>query len=230
MVTGEQPAVEVPADRTTPVDAYLARLHARYADLRDGRVATYIPELASADPGSFGIAIATVDGSLYEVGDTRTTFTIRSMSKPLTYALVLDSAGESEVHRRIGVEPTGDRFNSISLHPGTGAPLNAMINAGAIAAAGLVGRPDGAGAMERLLEGYARFTGRQLGVDERVYRSERETGHRNRAIAHLLRGSAVIDEDPGEVVDRYFRRCSVEVEPATWRSWRRRSLPADATR
>ena len=212
MVTSERSVLEGLADRRTPVDAYLARLHARYADLRDGTVATYIPELASADPDAFGIAIATVDGSLYEVGDTRKPFTIQSLSKPLTYALVLESAGETEVHRRIGVEPTGDRFNSISLHPDTGAPLNAMINAGAIAAAGMIGRPDGPGAMGRLHDGYARFAGRSLGFDEDVYRSERETGHRNRAIAHLLRGSAILDEDPDEVVDRYFRQCAVEVD------------------
>jgi glutaminase len=187
-------------------------MHARYMDLRDGAVATYIPELAHADPESFGIALATVDGSLYEVGDTRLPFTIQSMSKPLTYALVLEALGESEVHRRIGVEPTGDAFNSITLHPSTGAPLNAMVNAGAIAAAGLAGQIDGEGAFERMLEGYGRFAGRTLAVDERVYASERDTGHRNRAIAHLLRSSGILDEDPDLVVDRYFRQCAVQVE------------------
>jgi glutaminase len=218
MVTTDLPVLEARPNRSTPVDAYLARLHSRYAGLRDGVVASYIPELADVDPDAFGIAIATVDGSLYEVGDTRTPFTIQSMSKPLTYALVLESAGEAEVHRRIGVEPTGDRFNSISLHPDTGAPFNAMINAGAIAAAGMIGGSDRSGgsggsmAIDRLLDGYARFAGRALGVDERVYRSERETGHRNRAIAHLLRGSAILDEDPDDVVDRYFRQCAVVVD------------------
>lgn len=195
-----------------PVRAYLSRMHARYADLSDGAVATYIPELAHADPEAFGIALATVDGSLYEVGDTRVPFTIQSMSKPLTYALVLDSLEEREVHGRIGLEPTGDAFNSITLHPATGAPLNAMVNAGAIAAAGLVGRPGSEGAFERMLDAYGRFAGRRLGVDERVYASERETGHRNRAIAHLLRSSGILDEDPDLVVDRYFRQCAVQVE------------------
>ncbi len=170
------------------------------------------PSWRGADPDAFGIALATVDGSLYEVGDTRVPFTIQSMSKPLTYALVLESLGEAEVHRRIGVEPTGDAFNSITLQPSTGAPLNAMVNAGAIAAAGLAGRPDGGGAFERMLDAYGRFAGRTLGVDERVYRSERDTGHRNRAIAHLLRSSTILDEDPDVVVDRYFRQCAVEVD------------------
>jgi glutaminase len=212
MATSELPPLRATAASSSPVEAYLQRVHARYADLAEGDVATYIPELATVDPDQFGIAIATVQGSVYEVGDTRVPFTIQSLSKPFTYAYALDTLGESEVHRAIGVEPTGDAFNSITFHPSTGAPLNAMVNAGAIAAVELAGRPDRGRAMERLLEALGRFAGRDLGIDERVYLSERDTGHRNRAMAHLLRGNGILQDDPDAVVDRYFRQCSVQVD------------------
>ena len=93
--------------------------------------ASYIPELASVDPDLFGICLTTVDYAVYEAGDTRAGFTIQSMSKPLTYGLALERWGEQVVRSRVGVEPSGDAFNEISLGPATGAPLNPMINAGA---------------------------------------------------------------------------------------------------
>jgi len=202
-----------PADEvSSPIGAYLRRLHARYADLREGEVASYIPELALADPDAFGIVIATVRGSVYEAGDTRIPFTLQSLSKPFTYAHALDRLGEQRVHQSIGVEPTGDAFNSLTLDPATGTPLNAMINAGAITAVGLAGQPDPAMAMERLLESFEAFAGHTLAIDEKVYASERGTGHRNRAMAHLLRSNGVFEEDPDTVVERYFRQCSISVD------------------
>ena len=119
-----------PRGRRVPVISFLRRARARHLANRDGAVATYIPELARADPSSFGIVVATVDGAVYEIGDTRTPFTIQSMAKPLTYAAILDRLGAAAVRSRIGVEPTGDAFNAISLGAGTGMPLNPMVNAG----------------------------------------------------------------------------------------------------
>src|SRR5450432_829128 len=115
------------------IEGFLAELHARYAAVEDGNVATYIPELAKADPRWFGIALATTDGHVYEVGDSRQEFTIQSISKPFAYGLALEDRGLRGVLDKVGVEPSGDAFNSISLAPGTGRPLNPMINAGAIA-------------------------------------------------------------------------------------------------
>jgi len=194
----------------SPVASYLERLHGRYAGLSDGEVATYIPELAKADPRWFGISLVTVDGAVYETGDTRVPFTIQSISKPLTYSLVLEDRGEEEVRARIGVEPTGDAFNSISLAP-NGTPLNAMVNSGAITAVSLVADQAGSSAFERILDTYSRYAGRSLSVDEAVYCSESATGHRNRAIAHLLRNAAVLNDDPEPLVQRYFRQCAVLV-------------------
>ena len=194
----------------SPIQAYLERVHARHAGRRDGSVASYIPALASADPTWFGICIATVDGAVYEVGDTGQAFTIQSISKPFTYALVLEEHGETAVRSRIGVEPTGDAFNSITLESGSGKPLNPMVNAGAIAAAGLVRAGHGQVPLERIVEAFGAFAGRRLDVDNEVQRSEEETGHRNRAIAHLLRAAGVLD-DPDSALATYFGQCSIRV-------------------
>ncbi len=192
------------------VAEYLERLHARHDALDDGEVATYIPELSRVDPSLFGICIATVEGAVYEAGDTRAPFTIQSMSKPLTYGLALERLGTDAVRSRIGVEPSGDAFNEISISPLTGMPRNPLINAGAIACAGLV-----AGAVDDpfagLLETYGRYAGRELEIDESVYRSESDTGHRNRGMAHMLRSFGVIDQ-PDAALDLYFRQCSISVE------------------
>jgi glutaminase len=206
-VTVEETA---PSRGASPVVAYLDALLARHRPLDGGEVAAYIPELASVDPTHFGICLATVDGVVYEAGDTRVPFSIQSMSKPLTYGIALECAGEAIVRDRVGVEPSGDAFNEISLAPGTGAPVNPMINAGAIACAGLVaGAVDDA--FEHLLRVYTAYAGRPLQLDERVYRSEAETGHRNRAIAHLLRNFDVIVDAPDAALDLYFRQCSISV-------------------
>jgi glutaminase len=196
---------------TSPIQAYLAGLHAKYVDLHEGQVATYIPELAKANPNWFGICLATTDGALYEVGDTRQPFTIQSISKPLTYGLALEDHGREAVLAKIGVEPTGDAFNSISLAPDTGCPLNPMINAGAIAAASLVAGRSAEDRLNRLLSVFSTYAGRALTLDHAVYESERATGHRNRAIAHMLRNFDIVTDDPEPSLNLYFQQCSIVV-------------------
>lgn len=195
----------------SPVQALLERLHERHADDRSGEVASYIPELASADPDWFGIAMVTADGSVYEVGDTRREFTIQSISKPLTFALALETAGEEVVREHVDVEPSGDAFNAITLQPGTGRPLNPMVNAGAIATTSLIEPLGFDRPIDRILNEYSSFAGRDLSVDEDVFASENETGHRNRAIAYLLRNAGVIENQVEEVVETYFGQCSTLV-------------------
>ncbi len=196
---------------TSPVQAYLEGLLERFRPLRDGAVATYIPELAKVDADGFGIVIATVDGQVYEVGDSRLPFTIQSVSKPLAYGVALEDRGPERVAQAVGVEPSGEAFNSISLEPGTGRPLNPMINAGAIAVAGLIGGSTPAARFERLLSALSAYAGRELAVDEAVFASERDTGHRNRAIGHLLRNYGIVDGDPEPALELYFRQCAVQV-------------------
>lgn len=195
----------------SPLEQYLQYLHDKYARLEDGHVATYIPELGRARPSWFGIAIATVDGRVYSVGDGEVPFTIQSISKPIVYGQALEAGGLKKVQTKVGVEPSGEAFNSISLDPVTGRPLNPMINAGAIATTSLVPGANPAARWQTLLDTFSAFAGRELGMDDAVYQSERDTGHRNRAIAHLLRNSNILTGDPEEPLDLYFRQCSISV-------------------
>jgi glutaminase len=195
----------------SPIQDYLESLRTRLRDLNDGNVADYIPELARVDPDAFGICIATHDGFVYEVGDAREPFTIQSISKPLTYGLALEDNGEAAVLAKIGVEPTGDVFNAISLRPQTGAPFNPLINAGAIAACGLVPGATVEAKTERILDAYSRYAGRTLDIDETVYNSESATGHRNRAIGWMLRNFSILDGDPTPTLETYFRQCAIRV-------------------
>lgn len=197
---------------TSPIDVYLARLHETWRADGTGAVADYIPPLALADPDSFGIAITTTEGHCYEVGDSRSRFTIQSISKPLTYGLALRDRGFDAVDAKVGVEPSGEAFNSISLAPGSGRPPNPMINAGAITSTSLVAGETAAERERRVVDFYGRFAGRSLAVDAEVYESERDTGHRNRAIGHMLRAFGVLEDDPEEALDLYFRQCSVSVD------------------
>jgi glutaminase len=196
----------------SPIDAYLARLHQDWLTDGSGAVADYIPPLALADQSSFGIAIATTEGHTYEVGDSRSRFTIQSISKPFTYGLALNDRGFDAVDEKVGVEPSGEAFNSISLAPASGRPLNPMINAGAITSTSLVAGASPTERERRVVDFYGRFAGRPLEVDTEVYESERDTGHRNRAIGHMLRAFGVLEDDPDEALDLYFRQCSVSVD------------------
>src|SRR5437773_61022 len=196
---------------SSPVQDYLDQLHAEYSGIAEGKVANYIPELAKADPNWFGICLVTLNGTIYEVGDSTQPFTIQSISKPFVYGLALEDHGRADVLARVGLEPTGDAFNSISLDRGTGRPRNPMINAGAIATAGLVSGKTAQIRLKRLLEMMGAYAGRELELDPSVYRSESETGHRNRAIGHMLRNFDMIAGDPAPIVELYFQQCSITV-------------------
>ncbi|MEV6138505.1 glutaminase A [Nocardia sp. NPDC051990] len=176
-----------------------------------GELADYIPELAAVQPDSFGLCLATADGRVYGTGDVTTEFTIQSISKPFTYALALADRGIATVDEHIDIEPSGDAYNEISLDPVTERPRNPMINAGAITAAALINGHDSADRFERIRRCYSRFAGRELSMNEAVYASEARTGFRNRAIGYMLRSFGVIESDPDEAVDRYFRQCSIDV-------------------
>ncbi|MGE0224687.1 MAG: glutaminase A [Acetobacteraceae bacterium] len=185
------------------------RLHTRYQDVRDGAVASYIPELAKTPPDQFGIAIAATTGDVVAIGDATVPFTIQSISKPFMFALLLDRFGREDTYGAVGVQPSGDPFNAITLDPRTNRPFNPMVNAGAIAVAGRLCQRLGASAFDTMLQVLSDAAGRALDVDLATYESERETGHRNRAIGHLLRAAGVFDVPVDDVVDLYFRQCSV---------------------
>ena len=208
---GAQPVVGAEPAALAPVEDYLTELHDRVSALTGGKPADYIPELGKVEPSLFGIAIATTDGEVYGVGDTQHPFTIQSVSKPFMYGYALNRYGREAVLKHVGVEPTGEAFNSIVLDEVANRPFNPMVNAGAIAVAELM---DGASQEQRTANMLALFgdlAGRPLGIDEVVFRSEEATGHRNRAIAYMMLNTGMIKRDPNDVLNLYFRQCSVNV-------------------
>ena len=203
--------MSVSALEISPIQRYLDTLHEKLLGITAGEVASYIPELTRSDPGWLGLALVTVDGHVYQAGDSRQPFTIQSISKAITYGIALEDRGLEHVVSKVGVEPSGEAFNSISLEPDTGRPVNPMINAGAIAVTGMVQGSADSGPLQRILDTFSRYTGHPHEVDEAVYRSESETGHRNRAIAHLLYGHGILDTSPEAALDAYFQQCSILV-------------------
>ncbi|MDY7105340.1 MAG: glutaminase A [Actinomycetota bacterium] len=211
MTTTERARPTSTAPGRSPVAAMLARLHARLQPVSTGSVATYIPALAAAPADALGIALATLDGYVHTAGDVDVPFTIQSVSKPFVYALALADRGPDGVHARIGVEPTGEAFNTIAVDEVAGRARNPMVNAGAIVAASLVDGADPAAKLERIRCGLSVFAGRDLEVDEEVWRSERLTGSRNRAIGHMLWTAGALTGDVDDALDVYFGQCSLSV-------------------
>jgi glutaminase len=203
-----------PEGATFGIESIITAAYDRHLTNRNGAPANYIPELAVVDPDRFGIAVATVDGKLFTAGDTDHSFTIQSVSKAFVYCLALELAGRDAVLERVGVEPSGDAFNAIVFDPHTNRPFNPMVNAGAITVAGIVCDVAGAGAFDLILDRLSAAAGRRLTMDESVYRSEAETGHRNRAIGHLLKNVGAVQSPVDQVVDLYFRQCSILVTAA----------------
>ncbi len=193
-----------------PTQALIDELHLKYAGLREGSAATYIPELAKASTEHFGIVVAGVDGSLIAAGDTEVLFSLQSTSKPLTYGLVLEDFGREFVLSKVGVEPTGEAFNSIvELEKHTHRPYNPMINSGAIAVSSLIRGASAEARLQRVLGLFEGYAGRPLAYDKKIFESEKNTAHRNRSIAHLLRHFSVIGDDIDDSLDLYFQQCSI---------------------
>jgi glutaminase len=197
--------------RGSELQALVDDVYEKYAVLRDGAVATYIPELSKADPDTFGVCVATADGQVYEAGNCDAPFTIQSISKPFTFGMALEELGCERVMRHVGVEPSGDAFNSIELQNNCNRPFNPMVNSGAITVTALLHQIHGARTFEHVLNRFSVIAGRPLTIDQDVYESEHRTGHRNRAIAHLLLNFGVVHDEAEEALDVYFRQCSILV-------------------
>ena len=204
------PALGLRTVARSPVLEYLSELLEEHRGLDEGEVATYIPELGRADPSWFGICVVTADGHVYEVGDTGLEFTIQSISKPFVFGMALEDQGRDAVLDRVGVEPSGNAFNSIAVDD-RNRPFNPMVNAGAIVATGLIDAVGGRDRMDRIIDAFSRYAGRPLELDETVYRSASATGDRNRAIAYLMRSFDMLRGDVDAVIDAYFRQCSLLV-------------------
>ncbi len=191
---------------------------AKYKGLQEGKNADYIPALAKVDPNLFGIAVVTVDGKVYTAGDIKTEVSIQSISKVFTMAEVIQTQGLESIEKRIGVDATGARFNSIIAIEGvrtvvgTGAPeMNALVNPGAISATSMVQGSSSDEVWGKIIGFHNDAAGRSLSVLQDVYKSESDTNQRNQAIGALMLAYGYIKSNWQQAVDLYTRQCSIGV-------------------
>ncbi|MFT6762536.1 MAG: glutaminase [Candidatus Aldehydirespiratoraceae bacterium] len=186
-------------------------LHQQLGTLNDGAPAAYIPELTNVDLDLFGIAAVTIDGQQQLTGDHDHLFTIQSISKLLMYGLALETHGRDAVLKRVGVAPTGDPFNAIQLDEGKHRAPNPMVNSGAIAITDMAVGSSREERVDSVAAMFESYLGRRPKIDEAVWKSERATGNRNRAIAYLLLSQGIVEDRVEETLDVYFAQCSVLV-------------------
>jgi glutaminase len=208
VLTPSAASAQAPAD----IDAALKAAYAKYKDLKEGANADYIPALAKVDSNIYGIALVTVDGKLYTTGDITSEVSIQSISKVFTMALVMEESGTQAIFDNMGVDATGQVFNSIvAVEQYKGAEMNAMVNPGAITSTSMVKGATYDEIWNKILAFYCDFAGRKLTVLEDVYKSEAETNQRNQAIAMLMYAYGHIKSEPLRACDIYTRQCSVGV-------------------
>jgi glutaminase len=194
------------------IERLLDDAYNKFKDLKEGKNADYIKELANVDPNIFGIAIVTTDGSVYTKGDISSMVSIQSVSKVFVMAQVLEEMGPQAIQDKIGVDATGMRFNSIvAVELQKGKEINPMVNPGAIAATSLVAGADSAAKWKSILQKQSEFAGRQLSVNQPVYISEAGDNLRNQAIAHLLLAYGRMYFDPVQSTDIYTKQCAINV-------------------
>jgi glutaminase len=207
-------AAQTPANVQTAVDA----AYAKFKDLKEGKNADYIPALAKVDPNLFGIAVVTADGKVYTAGDVKTEVSIQSISKVFTMAQVIQEQGLESIEKRIGVDATGARFNSIIAVEGvrtvvgSGAPeMNPLVNPGAISATSMVAGGSADAVWNKIIGFHNDAAGRELTVLQDVYKSESDTNQRNQAIGALMLAYGYIKDNWQQAVDLYTRQCSIGV-------------------
>jgi glutaminase len=200
------------------VDGALKAAYSKYRTLQEGKNADYIPALAKVDPNVFGLALVTTDGKVHSEGDLKTEVSIQSISKVFTMAQVVQEQGLDSIAKRIGVDATGARFNSIiaiegvRATVGSGAPeMNPLVNPGAISATSMVQGATADEVWKKIIGFHNDAAGRQLTVLQDVYKSESDTNQRNQAIGALMLAYGYIKDNWQQAVDLYTRQCSIGV-------------------
>jgi glutaminase len=200
------------AQAPNETEAAIKAAYTKYKDLQEGKNADYIPALAKVDPNLFGIALVTPSGKIYLAGDVKTEVSIQSISKVFTLARVFQDSGQQGVVDTIGVDATGQAFNSIvAVEQYKGKEINPLVNPGAIATTSMVKGATPDAIWQKIITTYSDFAGRPLSVNQEVYKSEAETNQRNQAIAELMYAYGRIKENPQQATDIYTRQCSVNV-------------------
>lgn len=200
------------APTASPYQTAIDNAYAKFKDLKEGKNADYIKELANVDPNIYGIAIVTVDGQVFTKGDLNSRVSIQSISKVFTVAKVIEEQGAKTVMEKIGVDATGLRFNSIvAIELQKGKEINPLVNPGAIAASSLISGADSAAKWKNILQTHEAFAGAPLKLNGPVYISEAGDNLRNQAIAHLLFAYGRMYFDPVQATDIYTKQCAINV-------------------
>lgn len=205
-------AVNAQAPAPSQINAALGAAHAKYQDIKEGANADYIPALAKVDPNIYGIALVTTDGHIYTQGDVTSLVSIQSISKVFTMARVIEDQGALSIENNMGVDATGQPFNSIvAIEQHKGAEMNPLVNPGAITATSMVQGATYDEIWNKILSTYNDFAGRELTVMDEIYKSEAATNQRNQAIGRLMYAYGHIKSNPDQATDIYTRQCSVGV-------------------
>jgi len=200
------------APAASPYQTAIDNAYARNKDLKEGKNADYIKELANVDPNIYGIALVTADGQIFTSGDLNSRVSIQSISKVFTVARVIEEQGAKAVMDKIGVDATGLRFNSIvAIELQKGKEINPLVNPGAIASSSLIAGLDSAAKWKNILETHEAFAGAPLKLNMPVYISEAGDNLRNQAIAHLLKAYGRMYFDPVQSTDIYTKQCAINV-------------------
>ncbi|MEN8148843.1 MAG: glutaminase A [Planctomycetota bacterium] len=203
---------QTPEEKGPDLQALVETVQAKYAPVKEGANANYIPILDTVDPELFGVVIVTVDGKVYSAGAVDHSFSIQSVSKPFTMALVVEEQGLETIVDKVGVEPTGLPFNSIhAIELNPERAVNPLVNAGAIATVSLIEADSAEARWDWIIKGFNAFAGEELTVIDEVYTSEAATNDRNQAIAKLLKAYVRLYCDPLEATDVYTKQCSIGV-------------------
>jgi glutaminase len=204
------PAIQ--AQTADQINAALKAAHDKYKNLKEGANADYIPALAKVDSNIYGIALVTTDGKVYTVGDISSEVSIQSISKVFTMALVMEEQGVEALEKNMGVDATGQVFNSIvAVEQYRGAEMNPMVNPGAITATSMVSGSDRAQIWNKILNWHSDFAGRKLSVNQEVFKSEADTNQRNQAISMLMYAYEHIKSEPLRATDIYTEQCAISV-------------------
>jgi glutaminase len=200
------------AQSPAEIDAALKAAYEKYKDIKEGANADYIPALAKVDSKIYGIALVTVDGKVYTTGDIKSEVSIQSISKVFTMAKVVEDQGVDAIENNMGVDATGQVFNSIvAVEQYKGAEMNPLVNPGAITTTSMVKGASRDAIWNTILAWYGDFAGRKLGVDQEVFKSESDTNQRNQAISMLMFAYGHIKDKPLQATDIYTEQCSVSV-------------------
>lgn len=190
----------------------IEQAHQKYKSNNDGKVADYIPALATYSPNNFAITIATVDGKIYQVGDVNKPFPMESLSKVFTMALAMEQHGPQVVLDKLGANATGMPFNSgLAVELTKGAPENPLVNAGAMSTVSLIEAKDKTDRWNKILDNLNVWADATLTVNEPVYKSEMETNQHNQALAKLMESYNSFYGNTDDAVEIYTRQCSVDI-------------------